>query len=220
MKVFCIGLNKTGTTTLGECLRILGYKHTSFSQTLLEGVALGNSDKVIEITNLHDSFADWPYPLIYKQLDCIYNGSRFILSRRKTPETWFNSLASHSLRTDPFVGSRTRSLVYGYPYPQLNPIAHLAFYNKHLNDARSYFRNRPQDILELCWDEGSGWKDICSFLSLPVPHQDLPYSNSTRLGNMSNDKKNKNLLNWYTQLHQNTLYSCNNENPKTDSRDA
>ncbi|MHC4376201.1 MAG: hypothetical protein ACYS26_06360 [Planctomycetota bacterium] len=35
-KIFGIGLNKTGTTTLGQCGRILGLRCTSFDRDLLD----------------------------------------------------------------------------------------------------------------------------------------------------------------------------------------
>jgi hypothetical protein len=31
-KIFCIGFNKTGTTTVGKSLKMLGYKHSSFNK--------------------------------------------------------------------------------------------------------------------------------------------------------------------------------------------
>jgi hypothetical protein len=37
-KVFGIGLNKTGTTTLHECGKILGYRCTSCSRSLLDDI--------------------------------------------------------------------------------------------------------------------------------------------------------------------------------------
>ena len=36
MKIFGTGLNKTGTTTLGRCFKILGFSHQSGSPSLLE----------------------------------------------------------------------------------------------------------------------------------------------------------------------------------------
>jgi hypothetical protein len=196
-KIFCIGLNKTGTSTLGRCLDLLGFKHTSFSLSLLEQVATLNYGQLYTTISKYDSFSDWPYPLVFKHLDQVYPGSRFLLTLRSTPEIWLDSLASHALRTDPIMGSRARSLAYGYPYPQLNPQAHLSMYNHHLQEVRSYFFGRPDDLLEICWEQGSSFDDLCIFLGCESSNASLPHSNSAKNGNLANKSRNLNLLQWY-----------------------
>jgi hypothetical protein len=197
MKIFCIGLNKTGTTTLGHCLGSLGFKHRSFNLALLEQVAISKYDQLHKEIVGYESFSDWPYPFVYEYLDRSYPGSRFILTRRATPEVWLDSLFSHSLRADPIIGSRARSLAYGYPYPQLNPKAHISFYTKHLQTVRDYFFGRQDDFLEVCWEEGSSFIDLCTFLDRGHPNQDLPHSNRRENGNLMHKDANIRLLRWY-----------------------
>jgi len=168
-KVFGIGINKTGTTTLGHCLNILGYKHYSFDFELLSEVHNFNWSRINQIIQTYDSFEDWPYPLIYSQLDFLYPRSKFILTRRRTPEMWLQSLSAHSLRTDPIMGTKTRLMAYGWEYPQMNPKAHIAHYNSHLTGVRQYFNGREEDFLEVCWEEGDGWNKLCNFLNQEVP---------------------------------------------------
>ena len=135
-KVFGIGLNKTGTTTLGQCGRILGYHCTSCNRSLLKDIVLRK-----DFSNVHrqvaqyDLFEDWPWPLIYKELDTIYPGSKFILTVRKSPDIWLNSLKKHSLKTGPF--RHCRKLAYGYNYPFKREKEHIDFYQQH-NDAGLY----------------------------------------------------------------------------------
>lgn len=177
IKVFGIGLNKTGTTTLGKCLRDLGYRHSSYDLALLEQVRSGDFRDLINVVESHEAFEDWPYPLVFDQLDVLYPGSRFILTRRRSPQVWLRSLEAHSLRTDPYEGTRTRTLAFGWPFPQLNPEAHIGFYEAHLARVRHYFRHRPQDLLEICWEEQPSWEPLCSFLGHPVPSHPLPHCN-------------------------------------------
>lgn len=193
-KVFGIGLNKTGTKTLGKCLSDLGYRHSSYDLTLLEQVRRGDLRELRNVVDSHDSFEDWPYPLVFDQLDVLYPGSRFILTRRRSPQVWLSSLEAHSLRTDPREGSRTRALAFGWPFPQLNPEAHIGFYEAHLARVRHYFRNRPNDLLEVCWEEQSSWDPICSFLDHPVPAHPFPHCNPSCRADPDRLLKNQSLI--------------------------
>jgi hypothetical protein len=67
-KVFGIGLNKTGTTTLGCCFRKLGYRHLSVRPDLLKLYREGHVDQVMNYMDGFDSFEDWPYSLMYREL--------------------------------------------------------------------------------------------------------------------------------------------------------
>lgn len=180
-KIFGIGLNKTGTTTLGECGKILGFKCTSVDRDLLKDVVLDNNFQRIKNTvKQFDLFEDWPWPLIYKELDEMFPGSKFILTTRKSEEAWLKSLKSHSMRTHPT--GHCRKLAYGYNYPHKHESEHIKFYRNHNKNVREYFKNRPSDFLELCWENGDGFEKLCNFLDrktpdLPVPHANKGSSN-------------------------------------------
>ena len=193
-KVFGIGLNKTGTTTLGLCMQRLGYRHSSFDLRLLEQVRQGRFDDLIALVDEHDSFEDWPYPLAFEQLDSYFPESRFILTRRLSPQAWLRSLEMHALRTDPAVGPRTRSLAYGWPFPQLNPTAHLAFYENHLQRVRRHFQLRAGDLLEVCWEEQASWQPLCRFLGLPEPQDIFPHANAATAPTAERLQQNQSLI--------------------------
>ncbi|WP_411869083.1 sulfotransferase [Vulcanococcus limneticus] len=180
-KVFGIGLNKTGTTTLGVCLQHLGCRHASFDLRLLEQVSAGDLAGLHRVVDLHDSFEDWPYPLLFEHLDAAYPGSRFILTRRRSPEVWLSSLEAHALRTDPAEGSRARTLAYGCPYPQLARVQYLARYEAHLVRVRHHFRDRPSQLLEVCWEEQADWTPLCGFLGVETPRVPFPHANAATL---------------------------------------
>ncbi|MEB3265588.1 MAG: sulfotransferase [Cyanobacteriota bacterium] len=178
-KVFGIGLNKTGTTTLQECGKILGYRCSSCDRSLLDDVATrGDLSRVQRVVDQHDFFEDWPWPLIYRQLDHLYPGSKFILTVRQSTDTWLRSLRSHALRTSP--RRHCRKLAYGYNYPQGHEQEHLDFYERHNQEVRTYFQNRPNDFIELCWENGDGFKELCTFLGCDIPQVPFPHANSAR----------------------------------------
>ena len=175
-KVFGIGLNKTGTTTLAECLKHLGYRHTTSNLELTRCVENGDLAPVFRYADSYDSFEDWPWPLVYRELDQRFPGSKFILTRRRDAATWLRSLKTHALLTGP---TEFRRIAYGYAVPQGHEAEHLARYETHNAEVCRYFRDRPGDFLEVCWEEGAGWNELCSFLGRQVPDIPFPHANRT-----------------------------------------
>lgn len=184
-KVFGIGLNKTGTTSLGHCLQTLGYRHCRYDINLLRAVKHNQLGPLFEYVETLDSFEDWPYPLVYQQLDQKFPDSQFILTRRSSAKIWLRSLEKHALRVNPIQGRESRRIAYGYDYPQLNRSAHLEIYERHLSEVRDYFASRPHQLLEVCWEEEASWTRLCQFLNQTVPDQPFPHSNSHTAGQKS-----------------------------------
>jgi hypothetical protein len=175
VKVFGIGLNKTGTSTLGECFRILGYRVMGCSRELLERAVLyRDPGPAFAVAERYDAFQDWPWPLIYRELDRQFPGSKFILTVRENEDVWLQSLMQHSLRTSPF--RHCRKLAYGFSYPFKHQRAHIEFYRRHNRQVRRYFEG-CRDFIELCWEHGDGWEGLCTFLETPIPDQPLPHVN-------------------------------------------
>lgn len=175
-KIFGVGLNKTGTTTLGQSAKLLGYRCTSCSRELLEDVTIKNDfSRIKDTVNQFDLFEDWPWPLIYKELDAMFPGSKFILTVRKDANVWLNSLKQHSMKTPP--RGHFRKLAYGYNYPHRHEREHLDFYKIHNDDVRSYFKARDSDFMEICWENGHGFEELCNFLQRDIPDSLLPHAN-------------------------------------------
>lgn len=81
-KVVGVGLNKTGTSTLGVCLRHWGFRHTSVSKEAFALWRSGGAAALKREVRRFDSFEDWPWALMYREIDAAYPGSKFILTRR------------------------------------------------------------------------------------------------------------------------------------------
>ena len=175
-KVFGIGLNKTGTTTLGQCGEILGFRSTSCDRDLLEDfVVRKDLSGIRRKAEQYDFFEDWPWPLLYKELDLMFPGSKFILTVRKSEEDWFESLKKHALRTHPT--KHCRKLAYGHHFPHHKKAEFIDIYRNHNACVRDYFKDRRDDFLELCWETGDGFERLCDFLDLKVPDKTLPHAN-------------------------------------------
>ena len=176
-KVFGIGLNRTGTSTLGACLKHFGLNHISMDRNSFEKYKKRDFGSLFETIEKFDSFEDWPWALIYKEVDEKFPYCKFILTARKTPETWFKSLCRHADFTGP---TEYRKHIYGFAMPHKHKQHHLDFYNKHISDVTDYFKNRPEKLLIICWENGDGWEKLSSFLGFEHPDFPLPHLNKRR----------------------------------------
>ena len=99
-KVFVIGLNKTGTTTLKVVLDEFGYKVATqkvfelLSKDIFEDKGHG---RIISYCKYYDAFQDLPFsiPGTYKYLDEAFPGSKFILTVRDSDDQWFRSMKNY-----------------------------------------------------------------------------------------------------------------------------
>jgi len=178
MKIFGIGLNKTGTKTLGACLQHFGCQHLFYQFDNLRAFSQGDFSALLEKIERFDSFEDWPWPLMFELLDVHFPDSKFILTKRKTPDIWFKSLCQHAIRTGP---KEARRLVYGYEMPHHYRQQHIDFYNAHNQKVIDYFKGKPKKLLVVCWEEGEDWGELCRFLGKPQPDIPFPHFNKASL---------------------------------------
>ncbi len=90
-KIFGIGFHRTGTTSLRDALRLLGYtcgRHSPYLYPELQQNVFTSTFKVVQ---RYDAFQDFPWFLIYHELDQEFPYSKFILTTRNS-ESWFNSI--------------------------------------------------------------------------------------------------------------------------------
>jgi len=174
VKIVGVGLNRTGTSTLGACLQHWGLRHMTVSRAAFDLWRAGDLGTLLDVVAQYDSFEDWPWPLVYKAIDQAYPGSRFILTTRRDADSWFESLCAHAARTGP---TDYRRYIYGHEMPHLHKAEHVRYYERHNEEVREHFRARPDDLLEVCWETGSGWHALGAFLGRPVPDLPFPHVN-------------------------------------------
>ena len=174
MKVIGIGLNKTGTTTLGQCFKILGFRHAPYDRSLLYRWHEGDPEPAFAVADAWDTFEDWPWSLMFRELDARYPKARFELTERSSPKKWFDSLCHHSKRAGT---PRVREIAYGYPMPHGHAQEHIEFYEEHSRAVREHFAGRPDKLLVVCWEHAGRWDELCEFLGRDVPAADFPHAN-------------------------------------------
>jgi Sulfotransferase domain len=173
-KVFGIGAARTGTSSLGRALVLLGFRHTSWDPVLWDCFERGDYEPIFAVADRFDSFEDGPWngPDFYRALDRRYPRSKFVLTVRDT-ESWS---ASHE-RHFSTAGSRRideRYRIEGYPERRA---AIRRAYDERNEAVRDWFAGRPGDLLVLDVVGGEGWERLCPFLGLAVPAAPFPHVN-------------------------------------------
>lgn len=189
-KIFGIGWAKTGTTTLGKCFEILGFDHQSQDLGLVKDIGKGNLSRILALAEKKETFEDWPWIILYKQLDNTFPGSRFVLTKRKR-ENWIRSYKNMLTSQGDALKelNEIRRILYGLPFPHVSESQLIERYEKHNTEVERYFRNRPKDLLIVDWEEEDGWKELCDFLGKDIPDQPFPHVNKGKYTVKSSFKK-------------------------------
>jgi hypothetical protein len=175
-KIIGVGFHKTGTSTLREALKILGYRVKDTTPRALIPILRGKYHRVARMIRRYDAVEDTPWFMVYRQLDKQFPGSRFILTIRDEA-SWYRSISNHigSLR------AAHHEWIYGrgYGLPKDNKENSIRVYRTHNREVMEYFSDRPDDLLVLDFTKGDGWNKLCEFLGRPVPDRPFPHVNKT-----------------------------------------
>ena len=170
-RVFGIGLNRTGTTSLDAALWRLGWRsaHTPPAERMARGdFGLFSTD-----ADAYNAGTDVSVAACYREVDEACPGSKFVLTVRDA-EDWLRSVVSHFATLPKWSGEgdwkTIRERVYSSPWP--TPEQFLEGYRAHLIGVAQHFRERPDDLLVMNISAGEGWEKLCPFLGMPVPDID------------------------------------------------
>jgi len=179
-KVVGVGLPKTGTTTLGYCFRRFGFKHRTFDMDLAVQLKRNNFGPVLKEAERYETFEDWPWFEIYRELDERFPNSKFILTLRKDTETYVTSLKGHhereGIRNDGFVKPHWWNEVHGVEPNAWDYEKSAQRYERHNREVLEYFGGRMnKDLLVVCWENGDGWAKLGRFLNRRAPDEPFPH---------------------------------------------
>lgn len=172
-KVFGIGFHRTGTKSLGQALRLLGYRVAGPVGAQNPGIAQQAVATALALATDFDAFNDNPWPLLYETLDASFPGSRFILTVRDE-QRWLRSMVKYFGTKD----TPMRRWIYGAGTPCGNEDVYLARYRRHNAEVLEHFAERG-DLLVLDLERGHGWPELCAFLDVAVPEGPFPHLNRT-----------------------------------------
>ena len=181
VKVFGIGMHKTGTTSIAAALEILGYKvckggmemraHLG-QKTYFNYLYEYKYDPFFKYLEAYDCCVDNPWYLMFKEIDHYFENSKFILTIRDE-QSWLESCRK-------YFGSKEKRIhkwIYGVSSFPGNEEVYLRKYRKHNQEVRAYFSKRPNDLLELDLEKMNGWSELCSFLKIDEIHLPFPHYN-------------------------------------------
>jgi hypothetical protein len=184
-RIFCIGLNKTGTSSLNTALEILGFKSVHYK------CRKGQIQKIIEVNyksgiNLltgiseYDAYTDWCSPStnhVFTLLDKQYPNSKFILTTRDV-ESWLISRERHVRKNRRNLAELQKQHPTNTWYNIDKTVWRKEFIEHHAH-VLEYFKTREDDLLVIDFTKGEGWEKVCPFLNLPIPEQPFPRRNIT-----------------------------------------
>lgn len=200
-KVFCIGMNKTGTESLKHFLIDLGYKFSIQRprENLLKQIIDKDYRQLLELTETASAFKDIPYNVgeVYKQLDEKYKNAKFILTTRSS-ETWFHSIRQyHASRLG--VNQSAQSIkrapcIYsGYLWSYYKNFLHydenmtymdnkenmISAFETYNHDVENYFASREKKLLIVDLSDDNKAQQIYEFLDCTYKGQSYPHLNRT-----------------------------------------
>jgi len=173
-KIFGIGFHKTGTKSLAKALRILGYRVTGPNGVHDPDICNNVHELAKSLVPRYDAFQDNPWPILYREMDAQFPGSKFILTIRSS-SSWIQSQVGH------FGADETpmREWIYGVGSPKGHEEIYIRRYEQHNREVLEYFNERKEDLLVMDLSRGDGWDNLCEFLSCPVPHINFPHANKS-----------------------------------------
>ena len=202
-KIFCIGQNKTGTTSVDAALCILGYRVAPQgpAEMLLHKWSRRDFKKLKRMCLRYDAFQDVPFsfPFTFQEMDQTFPNSKFILTVRDSSDEWFSSFTrfhmkgtktegipkiadvkAHEYRYRGYLWDCHR-LYYGVSEEQLyDPGIYKEQYERHNASVSDYFRWRPEKLLVLNVKENDAFQKLSKFLGRDVSADaQFPWENRT-----------------------------------------
>lgn len=202
-KVFCIGQNKTGTTSVEAVLKQLGYKmgKQEKAELLIHDWAKRDFKKIVKFCRSADAFQDIPFSndFTYEILDYAFPDSKFILTVRNNKDEWFESitrfhtkligkgrvptaddLKDFSYRYKGWMWENMQ-LKYGIDEKTLYDYKiYTDQYERYNQIVREYFKYRPDDLLVLNLADPDAMKRLHEFLGFDFDGSEMPHLNKSK----------------------------------------
>jgi hypothetical protein len=205
-KIFCIGSGKTGTTSLEKLLTQFGFimgNQPAAEVLSRDWLLKRDARRIIDYCYTAEAFQDAPFgfPDLYKILDEHFPNSKFILSVRNNADEWFASLVRFHTKlfsSDPnrppdendlknalhcYKGYMYEGYYANYGQFGIAPYEPTAYKNEYLklNEAkRDYFKNRPNDFIEINLSNAEDFQRLCRFLHVKTDIKSFPHENRTK----------------------------------------
>ena len=203
-KIFCIGANKTGTTSIKAALKEMGFivAPQRPAEKMIDQWPKRDFQKLIKFCKYSgEAFQDAPFsfPYTYVVLDYFFSNSKFILTIRNNAEQWYKSLtnfhakmwgengriptkkdlqnANYLYKGSPWFGNRQL-----FNTPEDEPYKKdvlIDYYETHNKNVIDYFRHRSKDLLIINVAKKGAYQKLASFLKINTKKTEFPWENRT-----------------------------------------
>lgn len=183
LKILGVGYPRTGTSTLCEALRILGYNaiHHAPSRVSLYPPDRNESDNYAWWRRYDDidAVTDAPAAMYWRELTIAYPGAKCILTVRDDG-SWWESIKRHTntIRTGNDLShirytDALHTLLFSCPEPSLY------WWLRRYRERNEMIRREiPREkLLVLDIVGGDKWEPLCEFLGKPIPGAPWPWEN-------------------------------------------
>lgn len=202
-KYFCIGRNKTGTTSLKKAFEDLGFivGDQRTAEILYDRYYFKDEFlPIIKYCETAQVFQDVPFShfATLKHIDNAYPGSKYILTIRNDAEQWYRSITRFNAAHFGLNGrlpsvEDLKNATYirkGYKYNTVrahgtsdddpfNKEIMIKHYNDHNASVLNYFKDRPGDLLVINLSEPNAYVKFVNFLNIKSPFNSFPWENKT-----------------------------------------
>lgn len=219
-KIFGIGLNKTGTSSLKQSWEALGIgpiaEQVDVSRAnLIPAVFTGDYEPALTFAKDFRAMEDRPWNVgdMYRRLHERFDDSLFILTVRDEDD-WWRSV--HRWLTVTKRRALRRYLLH-FGAQDLSEEVFRAEYRRYNAEVVDYFKaNAPGRLLQLEIGTGGEWERLCEFLGESAPDGGFPHAN--RQGHTREEKllkhERKSSFSSATQLRLNRCTRCDSPMPK------
>lgn len=176
-KVFALGFSKTGTSSLAQALKDLGYRTVHNPTDDETMVCLLRGDLRCAVLQSYDAVCDIMFVRHFRELDRIYPGSRFVLTERDK-STWHESCAHHWAKRQVTSANIWNEDLVDFQVYGTALYNHDLFddaYNSHYRAVVEYFKDRPRHLLRMNICAGDGWEPLCNYLGVETPKKPFPH---------------------------------------------
>jgi len=192
-KVFILGFQKTGTTSLEHALQNLGYRVYGGDKNLMKFSNTEELKTYIKKTlDSWDAAQDMPWPLFYKELYAIYPDAKYILTIRDT-DKWIRSVVTYFAR----IRIPLHKKIYGVPCAEGYEDRYKELYEKSNMEILAFFKNKP-NFLIMEMGKNFNYETLGNFLDLKnIPQEDFPHARNNKKRKLPNYKLYRDIRSLY-----------------------
>jgi len=202
-KIFCIGFNKTGTTSIEKVLEDFNINigNQRKAELLLDNWNERDFKAIENYVKSASAFQDIPFSLPYTfiALHQKFPNAKFILSIRDDADQWYNSIVNFHSKlwsngTDVPTVYNLKNAEYcykGYAYNYMKFVYNtpdddlynkemlVQTYNNHINTVKDFFRSKSKKLIIINTSIKNDYFRLCDFLNEKPFYNGFPWENKT-----------------------------------------